>query len=529
MAIEDVSPNNFPDDYNKDDIDSRVKIRTDAIAGKAYGDDVRGAIQDGIDIASVQATEATSTANEAKTQSDSTEARFNNEIAGKQNDSEVVDARRSTVKNKNYDVLGDRLNDNETDFAAVTDNVNAIKDSKANSTDKSGIADNAYLLGGANANSIMSYQPRTGAKILAHQGNSKMYPGNSIRAFETATRFDGFDTDIQCTSDGVWYCFHDDTLDNTTTISGSVNARTASDMNKARLKSGTGLDLLTDTEKQIPTLETAIQYAKWRDFVIDIEIKTPNSVEYSGSDYDNLINIIHRYGIEKNVIIESFSETALQAVYERDPLIHLDWLTTGIDDRNIDIAKNFLPNAGIDLGYSTNQVTQANVDKVHAAGLSLNVWTITDQVVTRNVRNMGADFITTNTIESNLRYDTLALKNYWDSYGNGLDYPFVEELAPGIVHLYMVLKLGKAGDASAKANTLICTLPDWAAPFRTQWKQMLYRTKDGVQAGSVNICGRIDQQDASQVQVGVQWKDISSWAVIDCIWNVAGGSDSITY
>ena len=64
-----------------------------------------------------------------------------------------------------------------------------------------------------------SFTPST--KFIAHRGNNYFYPENSIAAFEKTSRHWGAETDIQLTTDGKWYCFHDRTLDRMTNGTGN--------------------------------------------------------------------------------------------------------------------------------------------------------------------------------------------------------------------------------------------------------------------------------------------------------------------
>lgn len=115
VAYNDQTANNFPNDYNSNDVDDRTALRTNAIRHKMYGVDVREAIAQGVEISSVVSEHADKNANDALDLATDTQKRFNNEIAGSENTSEVVDARHSTIKDRDYTVLSERMNDIEQD------------------------------------------------------------------------------------------------------------------------------------------------------------------------------------------------------------------------------------------------------------------------------------------------------------------------------------------------------------------------------------------------------------------------------
>lgn len=102
----DPTPNNFPDDYDDSKVDSRVKIRSKSIAHKEYGEHVREALIQGIEIGSVVANEAKNTANDTASRQDEVdqsqkdfEDRYNKQIAGNTNIDETIDLRRDSANN----------------------------------------------------------------------------------------------------------------------------------------------------------------------------------------------------------------------------------------------------------------------------------------------------------------------------------------------------------------------------------------------------------------------------------------------
>jgi glycerophosphoryl diester phosphodiesterase len=59
---------------------------------------------------------------------------------------------------------------------------------------------------------------REGPLVVAHRGDSSMFPENTLPAFESARRLgaDAVEFDVRCTRDGTLVCIHDGTLDRTT-------------------------------------------------------------------------------------------------------------------------------------------------------------------------------------------------------------------------------------------------------------------------------------------------------------------------
>lgn len=104
----DPTPNNFSDDYDRNDVDSRVLIRTNAVLNKEFGGQTRAAMAQAEEITSVVALEAKSEASRATQSANDLQQRYQNQIEGKVEPSEVVDARRPVGANA-YPTLNQRL------------------------------------------------------------------------------------------------------------------------------------------------------------------------------------------------------------------------------------------------------------------------------------------------------------------------------------------------------------------------------------------------------------------------------------
>lgn len=124
-TYKDITPNNFPDDYNYDAVDTRVKLRTKRVREAMYGSDVRGAMAQSEEITAVIAGEAKSAANTANAKSDDTRNRLVDQLAANSDGdiklSEVVDARRPAYSAEAYKTIGERM-DNQDSY--LTNRIN---------------------------------------------------------------------------------------------------------------------------------------------------------------------------------------------------------------------------------------------------------------------------------------------------------------------------------------------------------------------------------------------------------------------
>ncbi|MDY0104942.1 MAG: glycerophosphodiester phosphodiesterase family protein [Lentimicrobium sp.] len=96
--------------------------------------------------------------------------------------------------------------------------------------------------------------------VVAHRGDWRNFPENSIEAIESAVKMgvDIVEIDIQRTKDGHLILMHDKTLDRTTTGKGHVEDWTLDSIKTLKLKNGCAIK----TKHEVPTLEEALLYAK---------------------------------------------------------------------------------------------------------------------------------------------------------------------------------------------------------------------------------------------------------------------------
>ncbi|MDN6423980.1 MAG: hypothetical protein L0K24_12925, partial [Tetragenococcus koreensis] len=105
----DSTPVDFPDDYERSDIDPRVARRTNAVRQKQYGKDVRESMAQAEEITSVIANQARDISQDVGKRQGNVEQRFDDQIAGSTNDDEVIDARNSNITGETSKTLKVRL------------------------------------------------------------------------------------------------------------------------------------------------------------------------------------------------------------------------------------------------------------------------------------------------------------------------------------------------------------------------------------------------------------------------------------
>jgi glycerophosphoryl diester phosphodiesterase len=109
---------------------------------------------------------------------------------------------------------------------------------------------------------------RSQVYVAAHRGDWRDAPENSIRAMKDAEKMgvDIVEFDLKKTSDGQLVVMHDKTLDRTTTGSGAVSDHTLAEVERLKLRAGTG----HPTAYSIPTFGEELAEAKGR-VILDVD------------------------------------------------------------------------------------------------------------------------------------------------------------------------------------------------------------------------------------------------------------------
>lgn len=157
-----------------------------------------------------------------------------------------------------------------------------------------------------------------------------MYPENTLTAFRKAAEIDGLtgiELDIQLTKDGHLVVFHDETIDRTTDGYGELRQYTLSELKELRIDAGGG------KQEKIPAMEEVfdlLQGKMKQGLKMNIELK--NSVfPYEGME-QKIIDMVHQYGLQNNVIYSSFSALSLERIRQLDSEAEIGILDTKVSD-----------------------------------------------------------------------------------------------------------------------------------------------------------------------------------------------------
>ena len=142
--------------------------------------------------------------------------------------------------------------------------------------------------------------------VIAHRGYSKLFPENTMLAFQEANAFDiaGIELDVQLTKDGQVVICHDETIDRTSNGKGFIKDLTLTELKAFSFYGAFEHQFAKNEHIQIPTLEEFFQWFKPLDIMVNIELKT-NILRYDGL-VEKVNDLIQDYKLTDRVVLSSF-------------------------------------------------------------------------------------------------------------------------------------------------------------------------------------------------------------------------------
>ena len=213
---------------------------------------------------------------------------------------------------------------------------------------------------------MKDYLDYDGLAVMAHRGGSLEAPENTIESFKYALEIgsDIIETDIQLSSDGIPYIFHDDDLKRIPGIEKNFNELLASEIDELNIFDDCKIPTLEETLKQFPNTRFQIDFKT--DEVVDPAIEIINKLPH----------------IKKNLCVASFSSQRLQKIKSK-----LSDVTYSMGPH--EVLKLLLKSFGIYRGeisgdclqipiyrYGIKIVTQRFVDFCKRENIKISVWTI---------------------------------------------------------------------------------------------------------------------------------------------------------
>lgn len=368
-----------------------------------------------------------------------------------------------------------------------------------------------------NKNLFTQNKSTHGLTWIAHRGNNSTAPENSIVAFENVYRHQAIETDIQLTSDNRWVVMHDETVDRTTNGTGKISDMTYDQFRALRIDTGANVDKLTDDEKIPPNLEEFLLICKKNNRIPVVEIKATGG--YTKEQLQLIKTISDGIGMTEKTIFISFNYDMLVLMREIFPFNELQWVYQGtINTDVITKLKTLGLPCGLDINENNASLTKDNVNLLHANRLKIGAWTVGYNSFEK-MKDLGIDYITTNSPSGYLKYAELSLLNgFTPTNDNGQVPQFAAELEGGYVFLSFNVKDG----ANNNQLTEIAKLPDWAIPHEKQYNQCMIRTSSGVSLATFDTQGWKHSTGVTEgtITIGLGWSSRTTWAAGQCIYKI---------
>lgn len=228
-------------------------------------------------------------------------------------------------------------------------------------------------------------------KMIAHRGLSGLERENTCPAFVAAgvKSYYGIETDVHVTKDGKIIVFHDDNLLRLTGLDKIVEECTFDELRELTLTDTDGKTKRKDLF--LPTLEEYISICKKYDKVAVLELKNPMQEQF----IREIADTVTAMGWFEKTIFISFAGENLVVLKKYKPSATAQFLTEVANDETF----HFMVENDLDADLCGYCVSKEFVDRLHAAGKKVNVWTLDKLEHAELAKQFCVDFITTNILE----------------------------------------------------------------------------------------------------------------------------------
>ena len=241
--------------------------------------------------------------------------------------------------------------------------------------------------------------------IMAHRGDSAAAPENTLLSMQQAIEIgvDVLETDVRLTKDNQLVLFHDDDLERTTGLEGTVREFTLRELREIDLGYGFTLDdgathPFRDQGHTIVTLAEILK--EFPDTIVNIDIKDEDVIAP-----EILSDVLSETNRERSVIVASFHEKQLERFRKLMPevttsahpgevtrfVFGLKMHATGLFARGINYKAFQVP-----MAYGRiSVISERFVKAAHNRNIAVHVWTINKREQMEELIDLGVDGIFT--------------------------------------------------------------------------------------------------------------------------------------
>lgn len=231
-------------------------------------------------------------------------------------------------------------------------------------------------------------------RLVAHRGGGLLAPENTLAAIRLGQSlgFRAVEFDVKLTRDGVAILLHDATLDRTTSGTGQAGERSWDEL--APLDAG-GWHSEAFRGEPIARFDEVAQLLRSRGTIANVEIKpVPGTERATGLAVAARTASLWE-GAAVPPLLSSFSYDALVAAREAAPLLPRGLIVEAPADADFDRLERL---GAVSLHCARKHATPELIDRVHAAGCRVLVWTVNDPPEAKRLFACGADGIITDNL-----------------------------------------------------------------------------------------------------------------------------------
>ena len=233
-------------------------------------------------------------------------------------------------------------------------------------------------------------------KFISHRGAKTDYIENTIKAFEIARAngFKWFEMDVQMSSDGELFLFHDDDLKRLAGLDLNPTNMTWAELQEVDLIYPT----LTDTDK-IPSLKEYLDWIVANNLFTNIEIKVLDSAgkRYIQELVTRVVTLLDTYDdIRDQIFISSFSGLAMKSLkkhkyYRKAKLFEMLSWSKDFEYLDTKVYKDFRENECIAIAINCDCLTKKRMQYLKSKFGKVFVYSIYTDYEVKKLLGWGVD------------------------------------------------------------------------------------------------------------------------------------------
>ena len=220
-------------------------------------------------------------------------------------------------------------------------------------------------------------------QVIAHRGywQTRGSAQNSIASLENAARIDvyGSEFDARLTQDSVLVIFHDD----------EVNGIRFDEAPYSAIQ-----DIVLSNGEKIPTLREYLEAARHLEnvkLILELKVGKKSDAEWSRESARRTVDLVREKKLQLRTEYITFDLEAAKELIRLAPESDVYYLNGDLSPAELKL----LGFAGLDYHFDVMRKNPHWFKEAKRLGLGINVWTVNDIDMMREMIDNGADFITT--------------------------------------------------------------------------------------------------------------------------------------